>query len=406
MATNAVATREEGAVARQSDNPLVRFRSQLEQRTNEFKMALPSHIKPDQFQRTIVTAVQADPEMLNADRQSLILACMKAAQDGLLPDKREAALVVYKENKNVNGQWIERKVVQYLPMVYGLRKKILQSREVTDIKPNIVYRREVEEGHFIYEEGTEAVLRHKPILDLTEEQAADSNIVVAYSIATYKDGSKSYEVMRRFEVDKVRECSQTGATKDKKGRPRTPKGPWVDWFPEQAKKTVMRRHSKTLPQSGDLVGMRDVEADDEAIYAASTAQALDHEPDAPRALPPTREDIAIAEGADPATGEIARDEEDEESARALDRQSEAAMERRDDEGEGPSDEQRGESHNDTDTSAADDLIARIGAAAIIGDVIGIESSYQSGGREMFETLDQDRIETAIAEAKARLKGGK
>jgi hypothetical protein len=73
MATNAVATREEGAVARQSDNPLVRFRSQLEQRTNEFKMALPSHIKPDQFQRTIVTAVQADPELLNADRQSLIL---------------------------------------------------------------------------------------------------------------------------------------------------------------------------------------------------------------------------------------------------------------------------------------------------------------------------------------------
>jgi hypothetical protein len=62
-------------------------------------------------------------------------------------------------------------------------------------------------------------------------------------------------------------------------------------------------------------------------------------------------------------------------------------------------------HNDTDTSAADDLIARVQSAAIIGDVIGIESSYQSGGRDMFETLDQDRIETAIAEAKARLKGG-
>jgi hypothetical protein len=73
--------------------------------------------------------------------------------------------------------------------------------------------------------------------------------------------------------------------------------------------------------------------------------------------------------------------------------------------EGPNDEQRGESHNDTDTSAADDLIARVQSAAIIGDVIGIESSYQSGGRDMFETLDQDRIETAIKDAKARLKGG-
>jgi hypothetical protein len=75
-------------------------------------------------------------------------------------------------------------------------------------------------------------------------------------------------------------------------------------------------------------------------------------------------------------------------------------------GEGPSDDQRGEQHNDTDTSAADDLIARVQSAAIIGDVIGIESNYQSGGRDMFETLDQDRIETAIAEAKTRLKGGK
>jgi hypothetical protein len=73
--------------------------------------------------------------------------------------------------------------------------------------------------------------------------------------------------------------------------------------------------------------------------------------------------------------------------------------------EGPSDEQRGEQHNDTDQSPADDLIARIEAAAIIGDVLGIEQSYQAGGREMFETPDQDRIETAIAEAKARLKGG-
>jgi hypothetical protein len=39
-------------------------------------------------------------------------------------------------------------------------------------------------------------------------------------------------------------------------------------------------------------------------------------------------------------------------------------------------------------------------------VIGIEQSYQSGGRDMFETEDQDRIEQAFADAKARLKGAK
>jgi hypothetical protein len=69
--------------------------------------------------------------------------------------------------------------------------------------------------------------------------------------------------------------------------------------------------------------------------------------------------------------------------------------------EGPSEDQRGETNTD---SPANDIIARVEAAAIIGDVIGIEQSYQSGGRDMFETEDQDRIEQAFADAKARLKG--
>lgn len=382
MATNALATQTSGgAVAAQSNNPIVKLRGQLEQRANEFKMVLPSHIKPEQFQRTIITAVQADPELLNADRQSLILACMKAAQDGLLPDKREAALVVYKENKNVNGQWIEKKVVQYLSMVYGLRKKILQSREVTDIKASVVYRREVMDGHFIYEEGTEAMLRHKPILDLSEEEADDSQIVAAYSMATYKDGTKSYEVMRRFEVDKVRECSQTGATKDRKGRPRTPKGPWVDWYPEQAKKTVMRRHSKTLPQSGDIVAPIDVEERDDALYAASTAAALDVEPDAPRLVPPTPQEANAGDPPhDPETGEI-----DEEAARAADAEGFADME-----GRTPED-QRGEG------TTLESARAEIDAAELVADVNSrVTALIPLLGDEDAETLRQHAMDRIAA----------
>jgi hypothetical protein len=70
-----------------------------------------------------------------------------------------------------------------------------------------------------------------------------------------KDGTKSYEIMRRFEINKVRQMSQTGADgqTDRQGKPIPPKGPWVDWFAEMAKKTVMRRHAKTLPMSGDVL---------------------------------------------------------------------------------------------------------------------------------------------------------
>jgi recombination protein RecT len=248
MATQAVANRQ--------DNPIVALNNQLESRAEQFRMVLPQHISPDKFQRTILTAVQNDPALLDADRQSLLLACMKCAQDGLLPDKREAALVIFKENKNVNGQWQTKLLVQYMPMVYGLRKKILQSGEVSDIFTQVVYRQEIENGNFLYEEGTERMLRHKPILD-PDFEPNDDDLVLAYSIATFKDGSKSFEVMRRSEIQKVQEKSQTGATRDRKGNPRTPSGPWVEWKSEQWRKTVMRRHSKSLPMSGDLI---DIEA--------------------------------------------------------------------------------------------------------------------------------------------------
>ncbi len=292
--------------AEEGGNPLVALRTQLENRSDEFKMVLPGHITPEKFQRTVLTAVQGDPDILTADRRSLLTACMKAAQDGLLPDKREAALVIFNTRQKIDNQWKSVKLVQYMPMVYGLRKKILQSGEIKDIQANVVYLQEIDAGLFVYEEGTERMLRHKPLLDPTFEPK-DEDIVAAYSIATFKDGTMSFEVMRRYEINKVREKSQTGATKGRDGNPRESSGPWVEWFSEMAKKSVMRRHSKTLPMSGDIL---DVEAIDDAFAARSTTAVLGAvQADDPITLP-TRGDGVLIEGGtsggdyDPETGEV------------------------------------------------------------------------------------------------------
>jgi recombination protein RecT len=252
-------------------NPVAVLAAELEKGAREFKKALPAHITPDKLQRTILTAVQNNPKLLQADRRSLLNSAMKAAQDGLLPDGREAAFVEFRVNEKVGTQWESRQMIQYMPMVYGLRKKIVQSGEITSLEVNIVYAAEVAKGAFLYEVGLEPPLRHRPALDLTEAETGDDQVVAAYSIATFKDGTKSYELMRRFEIEKVREASNTGATRDKKGQERESKGPWKDWFPEMAKKTVMRRHSKSLPMSGDIL---DVEARDDAVYAESTMGVL------------------------------------------------------------------------------------------------------------------------------------
>lgn len=384
-------------LATRADNEFGRLRTQLETRADDFKMALPAHITPEKFQRTLMTAAQANPDILRADRASLITSAMKAAQDGLLPDGREAALVTFSTRQKIDGEWQSVKLVQYMPMAFGLRKKILQSGEISALETNVVYRREVEEGAFIFEAGTEAMLRHRPMLDLTDEDLADENIVAAYSVATMKDGARSFEVMRRAEINKVRQASQTGAAgkKDRQGRPIEPKGPWVDWFGEMARKTVMRRHSKTLPMSGDLI---DVEAREDALYAASATQVLAAvEPEAPQALtPPTREQIAHAEGFDPETGEI-----DEDAARALDREGFAAM-------EGRADEEHGDQHDGdaTDPESADaritrELIERCANGAK-ADIPNIEADLIRDR----DALDPDQIkavESEIAALKRRTR---
>jgi recombination protein RecT len=316
--------------------PIEVLKTQLSRRADEFKMVLPAHITPEKFQRVVATAAIQNPQLLQCDRQSFLLASMKLAQDGLIPDGREAALVPFKTRvKGDDGQYYDKWLVQPMPMVYGLRKKILQSGEVLSIETGVVYLADLESGHFLYEVGLEPPLRYRPNLLLSLEETADDKIVAAYSIAKLKnetggDPYWSVEVMRRAEIDKVRQSSQTGAVgktvvfgKDK-GKPIPPKGPWVDWYSEMARKTVLRRHAKVLPMSGDI--LETFERDIESERAAESAAAfLAVEERQPVTLPSAAE--LDGEVIDHETGEILTTDErgmtevDEQTARELDAQS-------------------------------------------------------------------------------------
>lgn len=317
---------------RREPAPIEVLKNVVARKADDFKMVLPSHISVDKFQRTIATAALSNPQLMNCDRQSLLIAAMKLAQDGLLPDGREAALVPFKTWNRETRENVWQ--VQAMPMVYGLRKKILQSGEVLSLQVGVVYADEVNKG-FLYEIGMEPPVRHRPDLFADPENRTDDKIVAAYSIARIKNGEGeplwSVEVMPRHELDKVRQASQTGAVgrtvkfgKDA-GKPIEAKGPWVDWFAEMAKKTVLRRHSKMLPMSGDLIDTFDRD-DAEEQRAQGAARLLEAEETKPLTLPgrddfdeETGEVIEQGEGEDmprdPATGMTAVDEE---TARALD----------------------------------------------------------------------------------------
>lgn len=204
--------------------PMEAMRGTLVKMEQEFKAALPPQIPVEKFIRTTLTAVQMQPDLLGADRRSLLGSCMKAAQDGLLTDGREAALVIFNSK--------EGKKVQYMPMVGGILKKIRNSGELASISANVVY----DQDQFEYELGDDERITHKPFLGQDR-----GNPIAVYAVAKTKDGAIYREVMSVSDVEKVRAASRAGKY-----------GPWVDWWDEMAKKTVIRRMAKRLPSSADV----------------------------------------------------------------------------------------------------------------------------------------------------------
>jgi recombination protein RecT len=210
--------------------PFTALKTQLEERADQYAAALPSTIKPERFTRTVLTAVTQNPQLLECHRGSLLLACMKCAQDGLVPDGREAALVIFRDKT-------KGKVAQYLAMVGGVRKMVLQSGEVSVFEQHVVYDNDIFDVRF----GSDAMIDHRPYLK--GERGAP---VAVYSVAIMRDGYKSFEVMTVEDVDKVRDVSRTRDT-----------GPWKQWYEEMAKKTVAKRHAKMLPLSSERAIPRD-----------------------------------------------------------------------------------------------------------------------------------------------------
>lgn len=242
-------------------HPLVVLREQLGARETEFKAALPAHIPVERFMRVLMTAVQNNPALLKAERRSLWNAAMKSAQDGLLPDGREGAIVVYRDRQRGDiGQW--------MPMIAGIRKKVRNSGEIATWDAHVVH----ENDEFAYELGDEPFIKHRPAL------ANPGKVIAAYSVAVLKTGEKSREVMSIDAISAVRGRSRA---KDS--------GPWVTDFAEMCRKTVARRHSKVLPMSTDL---DDLLRRDDDLYDMSGASDKQIERDRPKTL--TRRMDALA----------------------------------------------------------------------------------------------------------------
>jgi recombination protein RecT len=223
-------------------------RGAIEKMAPQFKAALPAHVSVERFIRVTLTAVQTNPNLLNADRRTLFAAATKAAQMGLLPDGREGAIVTFKDQ------------AQWMPMVAGIMKLVRNSGEISTWSVQAVY----ENDNFDFCLGDEEHITHKPSL------SNRGKLIAVYSIVSMKDGEKSREVMSVEDVNAIRARSRSGNS-----------GPWQTDFAEMAKKTVVRRHSKRLPLSTDIDGV--IKEDDELFMPEPAPQEASQAAEAPAA---------------------------------------------------------------------------------------------------------------------------
>lgn len=220
----------------------------------EIAQNLPSNVSPDKFRNVVITAANMNEDLLKADRKSLIGACVKCAADGLVPDGREAALVLF------SGK------VQYMPMIGGLLKRARNSGEISSIVVQVVH----EKDSFIWRPSDpDSPVTHE-VPGLMEDRGQP---IGAYAIARLKDGSVMAEVMSKGEIEKVRNVSRS------KGN-----GPWVQWWDQMARKSVFRRLSKYLPMDAappdavfardDALGKPDGDADAAPAYIDGEAEVM------------------------------------------------------------------------------------------------------------------------------------
>ena len=220
-----------GAVQQQpARNVFQQFRHDLEAMKSQFAIVLPPKTT-DKFYRNGLTYVQKHQRLMACTSQSVLQAFMEAATDQLMVDGKEAAIIPYGEDEDGRGR---ADVAKYMPMYFGIRKKVLASGKLADWNVQCVY----EGDEFDFQLGDDPFIHHRPSM----KGGRTRKVIAAYSIATFNDGTKSREVMNGDQIEDIRRKSKAK------------RGPWSDpvFYGEMARKTVARLHAKQLPMPNDI----------------------------------------------------------------------------------------------------------------------------------------------------------
>jgi len=195
----------------------------------QFSRALPKHLSPERFARVAITALTRTPKLADCTPASLMKCLLDLSAMGLEPDGRRAHLIPYGNEATL--------IIDYK----GLVELIRRSGDVTSIRSETVCAND----KFTWKNGK--------VVHQIDWRKPRGEVQAVYAEAVMKSGETQTSVMTKEEVEAIRNRSKAGKS-----------GPWVTDWAEMAKKTAVRRMSKMLPLSSEI--MDHVTRDDESQF--------------------------------------------------------------------------------------------------------------------------------------------
>lgn len=195
----------------------------------QMALALPKHMNADRLARIALTEIRKVPALAQCNQESFLGAIMQCAQLGLEPGNAlgHAYLLPFGNGKARDGLANVQLIIGYRGMIDLARR----SGQIISISAHTVHQND----KFSYELGLNPDIKHVPA------DGDRGEVTHVYAVAKLKDGGVQFEVMSRFDVEKVRKSSKASSN-----------GPWVTHWEEMAKKTVCRRLFKWLPVSIEM----------------------------------------------------------------------------------------------------------------------------------------------------------
>lgn len=199
---------------------------------------------PHRLLRVAYNAIVYDSDLAACTPSSLLGGVMEALKLGITlgGPMQEGWLIPF--NDSQAGGKVATLIVGY----QGYRNIIDRGRSVLDMHPYAVYKND----EFDFELGSHPRVKHKPYWMAGHAEPGDLQCV--YCVAHLRGGGMQMEVMPLKEVEQHKARSRAATSK---------RSPWTTDYDAMALKTVVRKISKYLPKSSELLS-RALDLDDKA----------------------------------------------------------------------------------------------------------------------------------------------